>query len=57
MPIGKAAKNPILDTREYIVKFPDDLEEEYQANVIAESMFSQCDTEGVEPSCIAHFSM
>ena len=28
------------------MKFPDNHEEEYQANVIAESMFSQCDTEG-----------
>jgi hypothetical protein len=44
--IGKAHKHPILDTRLYVVQFPDGKEAEYAANVIAESMIAQCDTEG-----------
>ena len=45
-PIGKANSNPILDTRVYEVQFPDGHLEEYSANVIAESMYSQVDDEG-----------
>jgi hypothetical protein len=44
--IGKAAANPILDTRLYVVSFPDDREVEYAANVIAENMLSMCDRNG-----------
>jgi hypothetical protein len=44
--IGKAARNPILDTRSYIVSFPDGREAEYSANVIAENMLAMCDDEG-----------
>jgi hypothetical protein len=44
--IGKAARNPILDTRSYVVSFPDGREAEYSANVIAENMLSMCDDEG-----------
>ena len=43
---GTANPNPILDTRTYEVKFADGQVAEYSANVIAESMYSQCDTEG-----------
>ena len=44
--IGVAHANPILDTREYIVEFPDGAEREYSANKIAEAMYSQCDLDG-----------
>jgi hypothetical protein len=44
--IGKASVHPILDTREYIVRFPDGQEAEYAANLIAQKMIAQCDTEG-----------
>jgi hypothetical protein len=40
---GKASADPILDTRTYNVEFPDGHSEEYTANVIADSMFAQCD--------------
>ncbi len=42
-PIGRANDNPILDTREYIVKFDDGDVTELTANLIAESMYAQCD--------------
>jgi hypothetical protein len=38
--------NPILDTRSYMVSFEDGSEAEYSANVLAENMYAQCDTEG-----------
>ena len=44
--LGAANKNPILDTREYVVEFPDGTEKEYSANKIAEAMFTQCDLDG-----------
>ena len=43
---GKANHNPILDTRTYEVEFPDGKQAEFSANVIAENMYAQCDTEG-----------
>jgi hypothetical protein len=45
-PIGVSSSNPILDTREYDVEFPDGVVESYAANVIAENIFSQIDDEG-----------
>jgi hypothetical protein len=42
---GKESANPILDTRNYNVEFPDGRSEEYTANVIAENMYAQCDEE------------
>jgi hypothetical protein len=45
-PIGRAHSNPILDTRQYNVQFDDGEELELAANMIAESMYSQCDPEG-----------
>ena len=47
-PVGIANSNPILDSREYIVEFPDGSAEAYTANVIAESLYSQVDDEGRE---------
>lgn len=44
--VGKANANPILDTRTYEVEFPDGQTAELAANVIAQSMYSMCDTEG-----------
>jgi len=47
-PIGLANANPILDTRSYIVYFDDGNQTELTANMIAESMYSQCDPDGHE---------
>jgi Reverse transcriptase (RNA-dependent DNA polymerase) len=44
--IGHANSNPILDTRQYDVEFPDGAEASYSANILAENMLSQCDSEG-----------
>jgi hypothetical protein len=44
--IGKHNTNPILDTREYEVEMPDGSTAEYTANVIAENLYSQVDSEG-----------
>ena len=44
--IGVANPNPILDTREYLVQFPDGCEKEFSANRIAEAMYTQCDLDG-----------
>ena len=41
--MGMANDNPILDTRKYIVEFPDGCETPYMANLIAENMITQCD--------------
>ena len=45
-PIGRANENPILDTREYVVEFDDGTQAELAANVIAQSMYAQCDPDG-----------
>jgi hypothetical protein len=45
-PVGRANDNPILDTRSYIVKFDDGDQTELTANMIAESLYSQCDPDG-----------
>jgi Reverse transcriptase (RNA-dependent DNA polymerase) len=45
-PIGRAHANPLFDTREYEVEFSDGSREKYQANIIAENMFAQVDSEG-----------
>ena len=45
-PVGVENDNPMLDTRKYVVKFPDEHEETLSANAIAECMFSQVDEEG-----------
>ncbi len=47
-PIGLRNSNPILDTRSYEVQFADGEISTYQANMIAEHMFSQVDSEGHE---------
>jgi hypothetical protein len=45
-PVGRRNNNPILDTREYEVEFPDGSTDVFTANTIAESMYSQIDDEG-----------
>ena len=45
-PIGLENSNPVLDTRVYQVQFPDGTLKEYSANVIAENIYSQVDSEG-----------
>jgi hypothetical protein len=45
-PIGCANDNPILDTRSYIVDFNDGDQTELTANMIAESLYLQCDPNG-----------
>ena len=40
--IGRSNSNPILDTREYEVKFEDGDVTELTANAIAESMYAMC---------------
>jgi hypothetical protein len=45
-PIGRAHANPLFDTREYDCIFDDGTTERYTANIIAENLFSQCDSEG-----------
>jgi hypothetical protein len=46
---GLADPNPILDTRFYIVDFADGDQAELSANLIAESLYSQCDPDGNQP--------
>ena len=45
-PIGQSHTNPVLDTRSYIVEFDDNNQTELTANLIAESMYAQCDPDG-----------
>jgi hypothetical protein len=45
-PVGHANDNPILDTRSYIVNFDDGNQTELTANMIAESLYLQCDPDG-----------
>jgi len=47
-PIGLANSNPILDTRSYVVHFKDRDQTELTVNMIAESLYSQCDPDGHE---------
>ena len=46
--VGISNNNPLLDTRVYEVEFPDGTLKEYNANNIAESLYSQVDDEGNE---------
>jgi hypothetical protein len=47
LPVWLANSNPILDTRSY-VHFDDGDQTELTANMIAESLYSQCDPDGHE---------
>jgi hypothetical protein len=43
---GRSNANSILDKRTYSIYFPDGRSDEYTVNVIAETMYAQCDIEG-----------
>jgi hypothetical protein len=43
---GRSNANSMLDTSTYEIEFPGGRSDEYTANVIAENMYSQCDSEG-----------
>jgi hypothetical protein len=45
-PVGHANDNPILDTRSCILDFDDGDQTELTANMIAESLYLQCDPNG-----------
>ena len=45
-PIGTYDSNPILNSRVYVVMFPDSSVQQYGANIIAENLCSQVDEEG-----------
>ena len=45
-PVGKRHSNPLLDTREYNLKIPDDSTEQYIANAVAENLYSDIDDFG-----------
>jgi Reverse transcriptase (RNA-dependent DNA polymerase) len=45
IPKGSRHRNPILDTREYEVEFPDNSVSTYTANIIAENLSAQADIE------------
>ena len=45
---GRYRPNPLVETSEYCVEFPDSGSEEYAANLIAENIFAQVDDEGRE---------
>jgi len=44
--IGRSHTNPLFDTREYVIEFTDGTEQNYMANIIAENMYAQVDSEG-----------
>ena len=46
LPLTNIPNNPILDTREYEVVFPDGATDVFTANIIAENLYSQVDEEG-----------
>jgi hypothetical protein len=52
-PLGRRNPNPLLDTREYEVEFPDGTMDTYSANIIAENLYSQVDTEGKQYQVIS----
>jgi hypothetical protein len=43
---GTETFNPMLDTRKYVVDFPNGQSDEYTANITAQNMHAQCDEEG-----------
>jgi hypothetical protein len=45
-PVGRANDSPILDTRSCIVDFDDGDQTEHAANMVAESLYLQCDPDG-----------
>ena len=54
-PIGKRHANPLLDTREYECELEDGTMMRYNANVIAENIFAQCDDAGRQQAILDEF--
>jgi hypothetical protein len=44
--VGRKNKNPLLDTREYLLEYEDGTQEKMFANTIAENIYAQIDEEG-----------
>ena len=44
--VGRERQNPILDTHQYVVEWEDGQQTELSANIIAQSMYAQCDADG-----------
>jgi hypothetical protein len=55
-PIGQRSNAPMSDTRMYEVRLPDGSSRELTYNIIAENLFSQCDTEGRQFQIIKEIS-
>ena len=53
LPMGVRNNNPLLDSREYEVEFPDGATETFTANLIAENMMSQVDADGYSYSILS----
>ena len=51
--MGVRKKNPLLDSREYEVEFPDGATDTFTANLIAKNMMSQLDAEGYSYSILS----
>ena len=47
-PVGQYNHNPLLNTRIYLAEFPDGHVAEYGANIIAEAIYNQVDSEGFD---------
>jgi hypothetical protein len=45
-PIGLSNANPIVDTHKYVVEFDNGDETTVNVNLIAETMYAQCDPDG-----------
>jgi hypothetical protein len=46
LPIGRASRNPLLDSRQYEVEYTDGNVEALTANIIAENLIARVDEEG-----------
>jgi len=53
---GQAHRNPMFDTRAYLVEMADGSVNEYTANIIAENIYSQIDAEGRSYSLLKEIS-
>jgi hypothetical protein len=56
LPIGTRSEQAARDTRLYEVRLPDGSSRELTHNLIAENLFSQCDTEGRQYQIIKEIS-
>jgi hypothetical protein len=44
--VSRAHKNPILDTRQFTIEFPDGEQQDVSYNILVEHLFSQVNSEG-----------